>query len=89
MTFSVRHAQRTREPFGAYEYEILDDDGERVIARYWHDFRGDDHGIEFLDGRKDFPTGLMTEFLSGGGPQPLTLTPWATRYLRSRLAASE
>jgi hypothetical protein len=31
-----------REPFGQYTYRIYV--GDRLVARFWHDYRGDDHG---------------------------------------------
>jgi hypothetical protein len=35
-------------PSGDYKYETYR--GATLVARYWHDFRDDDHGIQFLDG---------------------------------------
>ncbi len=68
---------------GPYRYRIYKDG--RLIAHYWHDFRGDDHGIEFIDGTKEqWPVGRMTEFIEGGGPEPLTLSNRAVAYLDMR-----
>jgi hypothetical protein len=56
------------------------------MARYWHDSRGDDHGIEFLDDTtQQWPVGRVVEFIAGGGPEPLQLSARAVAYLNSRL----
>jgi len=69
-----------RRSFGEYTYRIYD--GDRLIAKYWHDHRGDEHGIEFTDGRsEDWPVGRMIEFIGGGGPEPLRLSERAQVYL--------
>lgn len=82
--YCVKQVVERREQFGLYRYEILD--GERVVAKYWHDHRGDDHGIEFADGTtEDWPVGRMTDFLTGGGPQPLRLSKDAITYLKGKL----
>ena len=84
MAFEIRHTDGQREDFGPYRYGIYEDG--RLVARYWHDYRGDDHGIEFPDGTSDFwPVGRMTEFVTGGGPQPLGLSDQAIAYLEARL----
>lgn len=69
-----------RESFGNYTYRIYEDD--RLIACYWHDFRGDEHGIEFMDGTcEGWPVGRSIDFIQGGGPEPLTLSDGAVAYL--------
>lgn len=79
MTFTIQQESR---PKGAYEYRYLILKDGCVIAHYWHDHRGDGHGIEFLDGTKDsWLVGQMTDFLEGGGPQPIALTAAAIAYL--------
>ena len=84
MSYAVSQVDERREQFGLYRYEIRD--GDRVVARYWHDFRGDEHGIEFIDGTTDqWPVGRITDFLNGGGPQPLTLSDRAIAYLKQKL----
>ncbi|MGA9523943.1 MAG: hypothetical protein WBV82_20950 [Myxococcaceae bacterium] len=51
--------------------------GNVCVARFWHDYRGDENGIVFADGRaEDDPV---------GGPLPLTLSEAAIRYLRRKL----
>ncbi len=74
-----------RESFGPYTCRIYD--GDRVIARFWHDYRGDDHGIDLLCGSKlDWPFARMTDFIEGGGPEPLRLSARAITYLQACLA---
>jgi hypothetical protein len=71
-----------RKSFGPYTYRIYEDD--RLVAKYWHDYRGDDHGIEFVTGTVgDFPFPRMTDFIEGGGPEPLRLSDRAVDYLKS------
>ena len=72
-----------REAFGAYTYRIYDDD--RLVARYWHDHRGDEHGIEFVDGASEaWPVGNTIDFIEGGGAEPLRLSDRAVAYLKAR-----
>nr|WP_298724858.1 hypothetical protein [uncultured Steroidobacter sp.] len=85
MSFEVKHADSKRGSFGEYRYDIYKDG--RLVARYWHDYRGDDHGIEFLNGTtEEWPVGRMVEFITGGRPQPLELSERAVAYLNERLA---
>jgi len=85
MAFRVEHEDSPRESFGNYRYCIYK--GDRLVARYWHDFRGDEHGIDFVSGESEsWPVGRMIEFLEGGGPQPLRLSARAITYLDSKLA---
>ena len=82
--FRVQHDDLPRAGFDNYRYRIYQ--GQRVVARYWHDYRGDEHGIEFMDGRKDsWPVGRMIEFLEGGGPQALRLSQRAIEYLSAKV----
>jgi hypothetical protein len=72
-----------RAPAASYTYRIYN--GDRLIARYLHDFRGDEHRIDFLDGTsEDWPVGRMVDFIEGSGPEPLRLTDRAMAYLRDR-----
>ena len=83
MSYRIEHDEPSRESFGNHRYSIYDDG--RLIAHYWHDFRGDEHGIEFVNGKSErWPVGLKTEFLEGGGPEPLTLSVRAMAYVRQR-----
>lgn len=87
MRYKVEHAGRTSSSFGAYKYKIFKDD--RLVAEYWHDYRGDDHGIKFVNGKEENePLGRMTDFLEGGGPQPLVLSSKAIAYLDKVLHGS-
>ncbi len=80
MTYIVQHAQPERDSSGNYLYKIFRND--KLIANYWHDFRGDDHGLEFTNGiKKNSPLGSMINFLSGGGPKPLSLSAGAIAFL--------
>jgi hypothetical protein len=84
MSFRIERNKRERDSNGNYQYLIFE--GKRLIAKYWHDFRGDSHGIEFVNGKKEGCPGSMTSFLSGGGPKPLLLTEKAINYLNERKA---
>jgi hypothetical protein len=71
-----------RGAMGNYTYRIYD--GDRLIARYWHDFRGDEHGTEFVNGPVEAsPPGGPNDFIEGGGPVPLRLSDGAVAYLKS------
>ena len=61
-----------RESLSPYTYCIYD--GDRIIARFWHDFRGDEHGIDLISGSPfDWPFARATDFIEGGGSEPLRL----------------
>jgi hypothetical protein len=80
MEFNITRSDSPRQGSGAYLYQIWRNG--QLVATYWHDFRGDEHGIEFADGRtEDSPVGRMTDFLKGGGPQPVRLSEEAVAYL--------
>lgn len=84
MTFRIESADQNRESFAEYKYRIYK--GDQLVANYWHDYRGDDHGIDFVDGRSEsWPVGGMTEFLEGGGPRPLALSARAVAYLKRKV----
>lgn len=84
MRFTIEHEEAERQSFGHYLYRIRADG--QLVARYWHDYRGGEHGIEFADGTKEpWPVGRMLDFIEGGGPQPLTLSARATAYLEQKL----
>jgi hypothetical protein len=84
MSFKIKQAKPEREASGNYRYIIFQDG--HLVAHYWHDFRGDEHGIEFLSGKsEDWPVGRMIDFIEGGGPQPLTLSSAAVAYLQQKL----
>jgi hypothetical protein len=82
VTYRVEQEQ-SREAFGNYSYRIFK--GSALVAHYWHDYRGDEHGIRFLNGMIDqWPVGRMTDFLQGGGPTPPILSARATAYMDER-----
>ena len=83
MSFIIEQSKANRESFGNYTYRIYEDGC--LIAHYGHDYRGDEHGIEFIDGTKEsWPVGRMIDFIQGGGPKPLTLSERAVEYLKQR-----
>ncbi len=81
MSYRIEHDDSAiRESFGPYYFRIYKDD--QLIARYWHDYRGDDYGIEFLKATtQKWPFRVISDFIEGGGPEPLKLTQWAVAYL--------
>jgi len=82
MTYQIEQLKISRKPFGEYQYHIYQEG--QLIANYWHDYRGEEHGIEFMSGAKDdWPAGRMIDFIEGGGPKPLTLSAKAVLYLKS------
>jgi hypothetical protein len=84
MTYRLEPDESPRQAFGEYRYVIYK--GSVLIARYWHDHRGDDHGIEFASGASEsWPVGRMVEFLEGGGGRPIILTARAVAYLDEKL----
>jgi hypothetical protein len=88
-TYTIEPIDEERESFGPYRYRIFRDDQE--IALYRHDYRGDTVDIRFLKtGRRtDPPFGRCTDFLTGGGPEPLGLTERAKWYLDEHTAEGE
>jgi hypothetical protein len=73
-----------RDASGNYIFRIYSND--RLVARYWHDYRGDEHGIEFVTGKKQACPGQVVNFITGGGAQPLALSEQAASYLDRELA---
>jgi hypothetical protein len=72
-----------RDKFGNYRFRIYKN--EKFVAHYWHDYRGDEHGIDFVTGLSDqWPVGRMTDFVEGGGPKPVALSARAVAYLDQR-----
>ncbi|MDR3427972.1 hypothetical protein [Silvimonas sp.] len=83
MTFRVERDESPRESFGHYKYRIFRDNV--LVANYWHDYRGDEHGIDFVNGPSEiWPVGRMIEFLEGGGPHPTILSKRAEAYLKAK-----
>jgi hypothetical protein len=88
MSFKIEQVDSARESFGNDTYRIYKDG--HLIAHYWHDYRGDEHGIEFINGENElWPVGRMTDFIEGGGPKPLTLSERAVTYINRKRPLSE
>jgi hypothetical protein len=85
--FSVQQVVREREPFGDYEYEVRREGV--LVARFFHDYRGDGCWVVFPDGRGEEVGAGVPNFLEGGGGQPLRLTDTAVRFLTARLPAGD
>jgi hypothetical protein len=84
VSYKIEQDDSKRESFAEYKYRIYQDG--RLIAHYWHDHRGDEHGIEFVNCTKELsPLGQMTNFIEGGGPQPLVLSQRAVTYINGKL----
>ena len=80
MTYRVEQDSLHRQPFDGYGYSIYK--GDTLVARYWHDHRGEEHEVKFVSGGSQaWPVGRMTDFLQGGGPEPLSLSARAVTYL--------
>ena len=84
VAYRIEHAGRDPKPFSDYKFRIFS--GDRMIARWSHDYRGDEHFIEFLDGSTEsYPVGQVIDFVKGGGPKPLVLTARGVAYLDQKL----
>jgi len=82
MAYSIEQ-DRARDPFGNYRYRIYKDGV--LVANYWHDYRGDEHGIEFVGGSvQHSPMGRITDFIAGGGPKPLELSERGVAYMEQQ-----
>ena len=78
--YIIKQISKDSESFGNYNYDIYL--GTKLVAKYWHDFRGNDHGLYLPNVQKQYSLPCrMTEFMSGGGPNPLVLTDWAMQFL--------
>jgi hypothetical protein len=78
--FTVRERARDKTPGADYEYEVFD--AGRFVARYSHDFRGEEHVVEFADGRREeWPARTHGSFVISGWPFTLTLSRPAVSYL--------
>ena len=83
MNYRIDQDDVKRESFANYSYRIYEN--ARLIATYWHDYRGDGHGIDFMGGPSEFcPVGRMTDFIEGGGSQPLSLSNRAVAYIKQK-----
>jgi len=85
VSYKIERDESSRDSFAEYKYRIYEDG--RLIAHYWHDYRGDEHGIEFVNGvSESCPVGCMTDFIEGGGPKPLVLSERAVFYIKQKCA---
>jgi len=83
MSYRIEYEERGKDQNGGHFYYIYDD--ERLIARFWHDHRGDAFEVEPVFGDvADCPFQRLTDVMQGGGPQPLTLTDEAIAYFEKR-----
>jgi hypothetical protein len=82
VAYTIEQDDSRHDRFREYTYRIYKDG--RPVALYWHDYRG--HGVRFVNGASDLSfTGCMVDFIEGGGPEPLTLTQRAMKYLDQKL----
>lgn len=80
MTYRIEQNSDSRDSYGEYIYKIYK--GDKLLAKYWHDCRGDEHGIEFINGKKEeWPVESMADFIEGGGQEPLILSERTIKYL--------
>jgi hypothetical protein len=85
MSFTIEYSKERPRGFDNVTYLIYEDG--HLIARYWHDFRGEEHGIDFLNGyTDDWPVGQRSDFVQGGGPEPLVLSERAVAYLKDKIS---
>ncbi|MDY0385086.1 hypothetical protein [Trichlorobacter sp.] len=86
MEFVIEQEITRGESFGDYRYSIYRDG--KLVANYWHDYRGDEHGIIIVGYSQElWPVGRMVDFIEGGGTKPLKLSEKAISYLKTRLSA--
>ncbi len=74
-----------RSSSGSYHYHIFINGTE--VAEFTHDYRGDCESlvIHSTGHKEDPPFGRVSDFISGGGPQPLSLTVNAIKHLEKLL----
>ena len=80
-SYRIERDEPARDASGNYHYLIYS--GDQFVARYWHDFRGDEQGIIFGNGVRDSKglPGRTSQFIEGGGDKPLELTKLAINYI--------
>ena len=80
--FSIRQL-KARDALGNYQYEIFCDG--KLFARYWHDFRGDENGINLVNGFSDESLpGRTADFIAKDNKGSLCLTHVGLSYLMSK-----
>ena len=84
-SLTIKQVAKDPQPFGNYNYEIYNN--EILVARYWHDYRGDGQRLILMNGKsEDPPFGSVSDFMTGGGPKPLGLSAAAIAYLTAKLS---
>ena len=85
MNFTVKAVTTKRESFGPYKYAIYLDGIEKAI--FTHNYRGEVERIQVLETgfNEDPPFGMCSDFLTGGGPEPLGLSSNAIEYMKKIL----
>ena len=83
VNYSVAQIQEDRAPFGSYRYTIFR--GDEAFAIFRHNYRGECEGLTVLaSGRElEVPCGMVSDFLTGGGPLPLGLSDEAQKFLET------
>ena len=85
MTCRIEHDPAPREPFGDYRYRIYRDG--ILVARYWHDYRSDEHAIAFVDRpHLVHSVGRMVDVLDSGKDGRLQLNAQAQAWIEEHLA---
>ncbi|MDG2537774.1 hypothetical protein P5Y53_08890 [Dyella jiangningensis] len=80
MAYKIEPDNANRDSFGNYQFRVFKDG--RLVAHFWHDYRGDEHGIDFANGVSEgWPVGRLIEFVEGGGRQPLVFTARGIAYM--------
>lgn len=71
------------DAFGNVRYFIYKDG--RLVALYWHDYRRNEHGIEFVRGLSDrSPVGRVTDFMEGADSDSPKLSAPGMAYMDQR-----
>jgi hypothetical protein len=84
--FRIEPAGRNDEPEGHLRFHIQR--GSRLVARYWHDHRGEDHGIEFVaGGAESRPVGRVSEFIETDANGAPVLSKRAVAWLEAKARA--
>jgi hypothetical protein len=87
-SFTVKQLPRSAAGFSPYWYEIWR--GPNLVAKYWHDYRGDESCVVFPDGSEEpWLAGSCATFLTGGGPKPTGLSKEAVELLTEWLWAKK
>jgi len=70
MNYRVEQQDSPRDAFGNYKYRIYQNNV--LVAHYRHDYRGDEHGIDFINGQSEtWPVGRMIDSSKAAAPSQL------------------